>query len=78
MNMQKQILNTCFTSPSSVWTDFINSKGELDTLYYPSAGLELQPFIYSKAEFLRNESRLKFRQDNYQEPNFFVFSDYFP
>ncbi|MFA5667943.1 MAG: hypothetical protein WC967_01775 [Balneolaceae bacterium] len=49
---------------------------ELNSLYYPSAGEDLRPFVFSKKE------NLEFIGldivNNYTEPNLFIFSDYFP
>lgn len=85
MITQKQILSNCFSSQSKLWTDFLQTKGDLNILFYPSAGEDLKPLIYSKDDFLRKESRLRgaqnrltFTENNYLEPNFYIFSDYFP
>jgi hypothetical protein len=73
----RDILKNCFHSTSNVWSSFIEDEGELNTLYYPSAGEDLRPFVFSKKETL-NFMGLDTENNNYIEPNFFIFSDYFP
>jgi len=75
--MQKNILNKCFKSSSRLWNEFVNSEGDLITLYYPSAHEDLRPFVFSKNEALEYMG-LNLEAAKYEEPNFFIFSDYFP
>lgn len=73
----REILKNCFHSTSNLWSSFIEDEGELNTLYYPSAGEDLRPFVFSKTETLKFMG-LDMENNNYIEPNFFIFSDYFP
>lgn len=70
------ILKFSFYSPSDLWNNFSTPDGSLNTLYYPSAGEDLRPFVFSKKEnlqFIGLENNT-----NYIEPDLFIFSDYFP
>ena len=73
----REILKSCFYSSSNLWESFTNEVGELNTLYYPSAGEDMRPFVFSKKENLIFMG-LDLTKNNYIEPNFFIFSDYFP
>jgi hypothetical protein len=74
---EREILRKCFYSSSNLWESFTQDIGELNTLYYPSAGEDLRPLVFSKKENL-NFMGLDLANNNYIEPNFFIFSDYFP
>jgi hypothetical protein len=73
----REILKSCFSSSSNLWKSFTNEIGELNTLYYPSAAVDMRPFVFSKKENL-NYIGLDLTKNNYIEPNLFIFSDYFP
>ena len=73
----KEILRKCFHSNSRLWNNFLDDKEELLTLFYPSAGEDLRPFLFSKTECL-DFIGLNHHNGQYVEPNFFIFSDYFP
>ncbi len=73
----KEILRKCFYSNSGLWNNFLDDKEELRTLFYPSAGEDLRPFLFSKTECL-DFIGLSHNNGQYVEPNFFIFSDYFP
>lgn len=77
MTHHRAILDSCFSSPSSLWKDFLQVEENLNILYYPSAGEDLRPFVFSKKECL-DYMKTKVNTSNYRDPNFFVFSDYFP
>ena len=77
MNEQKRILGNCFRSNSPIWNDYLSQKEETNILYYPSAGEDLRPMLFSKIECL-NYSGLQLTEEKYVEPNLFIFSDYFP
>ena len=73
---QKKTLKNLFSSSSRLWSSFIEKEKELNTLYYPSAGEDLRPFVFSKEEnldFLGLDNI-----QSYKEPDLFIFSDYFP
>jgi hypothetical protein len=74
---EREILKNSFNSSSNLWNNFIASEGDLNTLYYPSAGEDLRPFVFSKKENL-DFMGLNMANNNYIEPSFFIFSDYFP
>lgn len=73
---QRETLKKLFHSSSELWNLFLENEEELNTLYYPSAWEDLRPFVFSK------EENLDFigldNTKNYEEPNLFIFSDYFP
>jgi len=77
METEKDILGKCFNSSSDLWQSFINQSGRLNILYYPSAGEDLRPFVFSKNECLEYMG-LNNTDNKYAEPDFFIFSDYFP
>ena len=76
MTHHRAILDTCFSSSSSLWKEFLQDEEDLNILYYPSAGTDLRPFVFSKKECLEYIGT-KVNTSNYRDPNFFVFSDYF-
>ncbi len=77
MNEQKRILGNCFRSNSPIWNDYLSQKGETNISYYPSAGEDLRPMLFSKTESL-NYSGIDLTDEDYFEPDLFIFSDYFP
>ncbi len=72
----KQILKKCFHSTSNIWESFLEEEGALNILFYPSAGEDLRPFVFSKKENLEYIG-LNDSHDSYIEPNLLIFSDYF-
>ncbi len=66
----KKALKKCFLSNSTLWSDFLDGKEELDILYYPSAGMDMMPFAMS--------SRISTQENlNFRTPNLFIYTDYF-
>lgn len=74
---EKEILSSCFKSSSQLWNSFLAEEGEINTLYYPSAGEDMRPFVFSKKENLEFMG-LNTDEEIYVEPDLFIFSDYFP
>lgn len=72
-----EILNSCFHSTSTLWQSFASKIGNLNTLYYPSAGEDMRPFVFSNKENLIFMG-LDVSKKQYEEPDFYIFSDYFP
>lgn len=75
--MERQILQKCFNSSSDLWQSFLKEDTKLNVLYYPSAGEDLRPFLFSKTNCLKYIG-VDTEAINYFEPNLFIFSDYFP
>jgi hypothetical protein len=70
------ILKSCFYSRSDLWTNYLASNTEVNILYYPSAGPDMRPLVFTKQE---NLEFMGLRDTaNYFEPDLFIFSDYFP
>lgn len=78
MSDPAEALEACFESPSPQWVEFLErfSKTPQRVAYYPSAYQDLRPFLYWKAAGLRHQG-IELPVD-YEEPNLWVFSDYFP
>jgi len=55
----------------------VSTDEQINILYYPSAGEGLQPFLYSKSEFLQSLG-LDTSANGWFEPDLLIFSDYFP
>lgn len=78
MSKPAKALETCFESPSQQWAEFLErfSKTPQRIAYHPSAYQDLRPLLYWKSEGL-NDRGIESPTD-YQEPDLWVFSDYFP
>ncbi|EJF11932.1 hypothetical protein [Pontibacter sp. BAB1700] len=76
MHKQREILKNCFRSASNLWNNFLDKNEDLNVLYYPSAGEDLRPFVFTRKKSLDyigiNTT------GSYVEPDLFIFSDYFP
>lgn len=77
MNPKREILSKCFKSNSRLWSNYLDSEDDLRILYYPSAGDDLRPFIYSQPSAL-NYLNIDYKLFNFEVPNLFIFSDYYP
>ncbi len=77
MESERSILKKCFTSHSNLWNSYVSTDEQINILYYPSAGEGLQPFLYSKIEFLQSLG-LDTSANGWFEPDLLIFSDYFP
>ena len=54
-----------------------NSEENLNILYYPSSGDDLRPFIFTLPSSL-DYLGLDHKAQNFEEPDLFIFSDYYP
>jgi hypothetical protein len=77
MSNAKEILKRCFRSNSSLWKNYVSSTEDVNISYYPSAGEDLRPFVFTKKECLEFTG-INFEKEVYFEPDLFIFSDYFP
>jgi len=70
---EREILGHCFISDAPLWNQFIGESGKLNILYYPSAGKEHEIFEYCSSSHCRS----LYSDIKYDEPDLFLFSDYF-
>ena len=75
-DQSKVILGNCFQSYSSIWANFLSRNEETNILYYPSAGQDFRPFVFSKKQCLMHCEIEDL--GHYIEPTLLIFSDYFP
>lgn len=71
-------LNACFGSASPLWAAFLARFGKTPqrVAWYPSAGVDLRPMLNWKRESF-GLMNLDLTPLGYEEPNLFIFSDYF-
>jgi len=77
MQNHGQIFANCFRSTSSLWNAFLRDKEKMRILYYPSADEDLRPLVFSNQSSL-DHCDITFGEHQYEEPDLFIFSDYFP
>ena len=78
MSKPAKALEACFESASPKWREFLSrfAKTPQRVAYYPSAGRDLRPLLYWKAEGLKDRGIEP--PAEYNEPDLWLFSDYFP
>ena len=72
-----EILERCFKSEDFLWQDFLADNPYPRILYYPSAGTDFRPLLYANDHFVKSAADYD-PESRFQQPNLFVFSDYYP
>jgi hypothetical protein len=82
-NYERDILKRCFKSESSLWHNFVNGKGKLNILFYPSTGDDFSPVINTSQEYYNEHNNSMFDREpfegndiEYFEPDLYIFSDF--
>jgi hypothetical protein len=82
-NYERDILKRCFKSESSLWHNFVNGKGKLNILFYPSTGDDFSPVINTSQEYYNEHNNSMFDREpfegndiDYFEPDLYIFSDF--